>query len=107
MVGLGRFRRAAARLPEMFLADEPTVQYMKPGDVGYITFEEMVVDEAKGCFLYRGTQVYAIRAKHLMRIECREDGLHVWPPRHARYETLYNSYDGDEDYLPVAEVHTS
>jgi hypothetical protein len=96
-----------ATLPDDMEAS--TIETMMTGEIAYTTPWGMWVDSQRRCWLHpKYTASRHPGGTVSMRVEKRDDGYHVWPPRGEKYqpsdEPGYMS-PSDTQYLPVAELH--
>jgi len=99
---LGEHRTDGRRLPTKFY--EAPIGCMSVGDVAYTTPWTLKVDDDGECWIKTtATLTNEQCGTSCMRVERREDGLHVWPPNTERYEPS-GSVDPERCWR-VAEVH--
>lgn len=101
------FGLTQATLPEDM--EEDTLDSMLTGESAYTTPWGMWVDAERQCWLHPAYPAHKRPGGTVeMRVERRQDGYHVWPPRGYKYKP--SSEPGfvsprDTQYIPVVRLH--
>ena len=67
-----------AKLPEALRTKPPQyLRNLQTGDIGFISFTDMVVDAEGRCFLRPGAELIMGHRSNAIRVELRTDGHHV------------------------------
>lgn len=88
----------------------PSVASMAVGEIAYTTPWGMWVDAERRCWLHPGYPAQHFPSGTVsMRIERRDDGWHVWPPKGEtwtpRNQSGYAGADSVTEWVPVVALH--